>query len=617
MKIRSLIVAVAFIIGSNSIPVYAANGNYLNQIDIDITVDENGDAKVREVWNATVDSGSEASRQLLNLNGSDIIDFKVTNEQGKEYILDSPWNSNDSRINKYTRCGTTEELNGDTTLYWGLGDYGDRAYILEYTITDYVKNCLDGQFIYSGLVAPNTRPYPAQTNIVITFPETVDISDSIVKHYGFQGYIDQNANILRISTDELTTNSSTYVTLLMKLDSNTLNCDLNFDRTFSSMVEVTDANGGTELDIQPPTIQEIIVKIAPFVCAFLLIFIIITSIRIKSRLKNELDLPVKVIFNKNNSIVKSVEDAEACSILDTELNQSIYNVWSIGLQYKIIQNEFSIINAFLMKWIINNNIEIHNKDNKISIDFVKEPLENLGKHSWKCDKHEISLYEMLIKAAISDQLDSLSSEFNKLKDKESELAISLNSKISSLKNSLESEEEVNLSDLSLRAEGLEHWYRDNHKEFTDWTADILLEQAELQTNHKMLVKIKESRILNKYMTFKEYKATKKLLDYANKIQGYKRYISTIYSKETNIHKDFDSDLVLAQLTGLTKAFMHQISQIECLSGYCREHTHKEVDIQILYINRITTLITHRVKTSKKSEQQSKLSKKLDAIKNKI
>lgn len=164
--------------------VYAATSS-LDRIDIEVTVNEDGTAHFKEIWNATVQNGTEASKQLIQLNGSEISNFKVTNELGKEYINVGTWDSSKSRIDKYTSCGTTTKLNGDTTLYWGLGDYGTRAYILEYDVSNFVENCEEGQFSYFTYIPPTQAPFPEDISIRIELPEGIGADTENCYSYGF------------------------------------------------------------------------------------------------------------------------------------------------------------------------------------------------------------------------------------------------------------------------------------------------------------------------------------------------------------------------------------------------------------------------------------------------
>ena len=62
--------------------VYA---NSINDIDIDVYIDKNGDANVTETWKEWLNEGTEGYKEYKNLGNSEISDFQVFDDTGKEY----------------------------------------------------------------------------------------------------------------------------------------------------------------------------------------------------------------------------------------------------------------------------------------------------------------------------------------------------------------------------------------------------------------------------------------------------------------------------------------------------------------------------------------------------
>ena len=52
----------------------SVNANTIEKISMDIYVDEKGDAHVTEVWNATLNSGTEGYKPYYNLGNAEITD---------------------------------------------------------------------------------------------------------------------------------------------------------------------------------------------------------------------------------------------------------------------------------------------------------------------------------------------------------------------------------------------------------------------------------------------------------------------------------------------------------------------------------------------------------------
>lgn len=99
-KAISTLGAVVLLMAVSLSTAYANDVSTLDRIDLDVTINENGDAHIVENWNANVTAGSEASKSLIHLNGSKVSDFTVHNESGKEYKFTQPWDSTKNRLDK-------------------------------------------------------------------------------------------------------------------------------------------------------------------------------------------------------------------------------------------------------------------------------------------------------------------------------------------------------------------------------------------------------------------------------------------------------------------------------------------------------------------------------------
>ena len=119
------------------------NANEIDSVNIVIDLSEDGIAHVQEEWQATLDEGSELKHSFKNLGKSQIINFKVKDENDNEYTLDNNWNSNLDLEAKKNKCGMKSTGSG-VDLFWGIGEYASNAYFLEYDITNFVVDLSDG-----------------------------------------------------------------------------------------------------------------------------------------------------------------------------------------------------------------------------------------------------------------------------------------------------------------------------------------------------------------------------------------------------------------------------------------------------------------------------------------
>ena len=146
------LVFLCFIFVSN------VQANSISSINMDIYVDNNGNAYVTEVWNCNVTQGTESYHPYYNLGNSKISNLSVT-EYVRTYITLSSWNTSASFDSKAYKCGINKISNG-LELCWGISNYGNHSYTVKYTITNFVSELTDSQMIYWTLI-----PYDFSTPI--------------------------------------------------------------------------------------------------------------------------------------------------------------------------------------------------------------------------------------------------------------------------------------------------------------------------------------------------------------------------------------------------------------------------------------------------------------------
>ena len=96
----------------------------LHNLDIHVTLCDNGDAEITEVRQMSIDNeGTECYIVIGNLNGSDISDFSVYDETGREFVNEGAWDVDRSRMRKAGRCGIVDKQNG----YESYRDWATRA----------------------------------------------------------------------------------------------------------------------------------------------------------------------------------------------------------------------------------------------------------------------------------------------------------------------------------------------------------------------------------------------------------------------------------------------------------------------------------------------------------
>ena len=122
--------------------------NSIVRVDMNIFVDKQGNANVSEKWYTILSEGTEGYRTFTKLDNSNITDFTVTDNTGKTYDLIENWNVSDSFQQKAYKNGYHRIKDG-IELCWGISEYGEKQYTLNYKISNFVKNYKDNvQGIY-------------------------------------------------------------------------------------------------------------------------------------------------------------------------------------------------------------------------------------------------------------------------------------------------------------------------------------------------------------------------------------------------------------------------------------------------------------------------------------
>lgn len=95
------------------------SANSIKSIDMDVYIDNNGNATVTEIWNANLTQGTEGYRPYTKMGNSVISNFSVTDQTGTTYQSLSNWNTSASFSSKAYKNGIHTISNG-VELCWGI-----------------------------------------------------------------------------------------------------------------------------------------------------------------------------------------------------------------------------------------------------------------------------------------------------------------------------------------------------------------------------------------------------------------------------------------------------------------------------------------------------------------
>ena len=229
-KILTIIIIIIILFFLYGFATNITSKNEISVINMNILVDNNGNAHVIETVEGNITKGSEIRHAWWELKNAKITDFSVE-ENNVKYSLVPNWNNHDSFKEKAYKCAIKEIENDNVNLCWGVSYYGFHTYTLKYIINNFVTNLNDSQIISSSLIRSEFFKGVKKINIKIYSDFDYD-SNTLIVGYGNEsatysnhdGYININFN------GELADDDS--ITMLAKFSPNTFNTDNKLDCDF-------------------------------------------------------------------------------------------------------------------------------------------------------------------------------------------------------------------------------------------------------------------------------------------------------------------------------------------------------------------------------------------------
>ena len=207
-------ITLALMLWASSTMVFTQS--VLHDLDIRVELSRNGDARITETRQMTIDNkGTECYIGLGDMSPSTVKDLSVSDESRQRYENIGEWKVDRSRSEKAGRCGIVEKGNGCYELCWGLGDSGQRTYVTSYTITGLVRGYPDADALRHVFLDENVSPKPihakvtivgADTTLVFT-PDTCGIWG--FRFYGELGF--ENGTMVAETTGPMNSEAALYI----------------------------------------------------------------------------------------------------------------------------------------------------------------------------------------------------------------------------------------------------------------------------------------------------------------------------------------------------------------------------------------------------------------------
>ena len=373
------------------IPSVCANS--IKNINMDIYIDDEGDAHVKEVWQVRATKGTEIYKTYNNIGESTFTDFKVR-LNGTEFTNIGSWNVNGSFDDKAYKNGI-HYISDGLELCYGISEYGNNIYEFEYIITDFVVNLNDSQMVYWTLVPKNMSDTIGDVYIKIhssfAYKDTLDIwgyGKYGAPAYVYNGYIEMSSENL---------NSDEYMTALIKFEPNTFNTIYKIDKDFSYYYDL--AEDGSDGYKEPTPLENFLTGLINLSIIGFIFYLIAVAIN-RSTIKS-------TRYNKS----KKKLPADIPYFRDIPGKKELFRNYYISNLYGIILQKSDFLGAVLLKWMKEGSVTIEKTEKKGL--FKKTNIVTAMKiGDVVCNNSlEKELYDMIKSAAKDDYLES--DEFKK------------------------------------------------------------------------------------------------------------------------------------------------------------------------------------------------------------
>lgn len=372
---------IGFFVMNGSLVVSAANR--VPKMEIDVALQSDGSAKITQIWTADTDEGTEFYLVCRDNGIFTITDFSVADELGA-YTFQENWDVGASFEGKAYQCGIVETDEG-VELCWGISEYGEKRYTLEYVVHDLVGSYTDADGFHYRFVDEMSF-FP--TDVVLTIRNqdgsllTDDVCD--IWGFGYDGQIIFEDGVIRAWSEDLL-ESGHHMTIMVSLEKGILSPMRTVDDSFENVKEraFEGSDYGMEdtwedMEDEEVTGLDILVTVLFFgvIGAFVtLVIMAVTKLR-------------KARMNKRMKAVEYFRDAPN--------NGNLNVTYELGKSCGLCKED-ALLGAYMLRLISEGCLEVEAEDDnpkKVKLRLICQPYQS--------DLYEDIFYTVLEAAAGED-----------------------------------------------------------------------------------------------------------------------------------------------------------------------------------------------------------------------
>lgn len=490
-------------------PVSAASAS-VDKMTITTTLDQNGNAHIKEVWQMNVHEGTEVYKIMKNMGNKKIKNLKVKDEKN-DYLYLSHWDVDASREEKRNKCGLVNSESGYYELCFGVGDYGNRTYTFEYDVTHFVEQ-YDGDQGFNFAFFSDLQLDVDQVRITIEYPGyKFSKENSSIYAFGYKGYDVFNSGKVVMGNDEALDNGSNKMQILMRINDGTFKNLTRNSRRFDDILK--EAKEGSDYDSND---NSILIFIFGFIFFFVTVLMFIVIVAAIIRNKN------KECFEDGDDLNIDIKDMNM--FRDIPCQRDIFRFYYLAKKAVLISEDdrSGLISAILLKWVKEGYIVFEKRTEKHMIFFSK-------------DGFSIDLDREIITGNTFEQ--QLLNNFRKASGK----------------------------NMALETGEFESWCSKHYEKIEDWFEDI---DNHMNSQLKKEQLFRSEKRISKVLFFKVKNYTKvysmKVKEEMEHIVGLKKFLlemSSIDEKEVIEVKLWEEYLIFASILGIAEKVEKQLGEL--------------------------------------------------------
>lgn len=209
--------------------------NKVSDISVEVAIYEDGSAYITQSWNCNFTEGTEGYIPIENLGEMSISDFLVSDVNGP-YTYVKNWDVKASFQEKAGKYGIVKTPKG-YELCWGISEYGERRYAIEYKINKMVGGYQDFDGFNFQFINPGMGTLPTDVTVKILMQDGIklDAQNTGIWAFGFDGQINFDKGNVIAYTNKPLSSSTDSVIIMLQLNKGLIKPNRVVDKSFEAV----------------------------------------------------------------------------------------------------------------------------------------------------------------------------------------------------------------------------------------------------------------------------------------------------------------------------------------------------------------------------------------------